>query len=113
MSLYEDVMTPELDEGLDESKFEGLGLVSGEDGDAEGERSHDTIYSMDEVARQEEEEAELERKVEALERMRGRRGESTYRLMIEIRNADRKTSRKSLAFRSQYVRDNHALPSAH
>jgi hypothetical protein len=113
MSLYEDVMTQELDEGLDESKFEGLGLLSGEDGDAEAERSHDTIYSMDEVARQEEEEAELERKVEALERMRGRRGESTYRLKMKISSTDRKTSRKSLAFRSQYVRDNHALPPAH
>jgi hypothetical protein len=78
MSLYEDVMTPELDDGSEESKTEGLGLVHGDaqGTEEEGDRSHDTIYSMDEVARQLEEEAELERKVEALERMRGRRGTS-------------------------------------
>jgi len=51
MSLYEDIMQP-----TDESRFEGLGLVP-----------------EDEVV---DEEEELERKVEALERMRGRRGKS-------------------------------------
>jgi hypothetical protein len=52
MSLYEDVMQP----SEDESRIEGLGLLSEEEG-------------VDE-------EEELERKVEALERMRGRRGRS-------------------------------------
>jgi hypothetical protein len=78
MSLYEDVMTPELDSGLEESKTQGLGLIDGDqqrDGDEEGESGY-TIQGMDEVSRQLEEEAELERKVEALERMRGRRGRS-------------------------------------
>jgi len=69
MSLYEDVMTPELDSGMEESKVQGLGLVE----DSDGESGY-TIQGMNEVDRQLEEEAELERKVEALERMRGRRG---------------------------------------
>lgn len=69
MSLYEDVMTPELDSGMGESKIQGLGLVD----DSDGESGY-TIQGMNEVDRQLEEEAELERKVEALERMRGRRG---------------------------------------
>jgi hypothetical protein len=69
MSLYEDVMTPELESGMEESKVQGLGLVE----DSDGESGY-TIQGMNEVDRQLEEEAELERKVEALERMRGRRG---------------------------------------
>lgn len=69
MSLYEDVMTPELDSGIEESKVKGLGLVD----DSDGESGY-TIQGISEVDRQLEEEAELERKVEALERMRGRRG---------------------------------------
>jgi hypothetical protein len=80
MSLYEDVMTPELDAGMEESKTQGLGLVDGEASEEEegqGGESQYTFYGMDEAARQVEEEAELERKVEALERMRGRRGTST------------------------------------
>ena len=64
MSLYEDVMTPELDSGMGESKIQGLGLVD----DSDGESGY-TIQGMNEVDRQLEEEAELERKVEALERM--------------------------------------------
>jgi hypothetical protein len=75
MSLYEDVMTPELDSGIEESKVHGLGLLNGHDDDSgdEGESGY-TIQGIDDVERQLEEEAELERKVEALERMRGRRG---------------------------------------
>jgi hypothetical protein len=70
MSLYEDVMTPEVDSGMEESKVQGLGLVE----DSDGESGY-TVQGMNEVDRQLEEEAELERKVEALERMRGRRGQ--------------------------------------
>ena len=79
MSLYEDVMTPELDSGLEETKTQGLGLIDGDQqtGEDEDGESGYTIQGMDEVSRQLEEEAELERKVEALERMRGRRGMST------------------------------------
>lgn len=76
MSLYEDVMTPELDFGMEESKVQGLGLVE----DSDGESGY-TIQGMNEVDRQLEEEAELERKVEALERMRGRRG----KLLVSLR----------------------------
>lgn len=72
MSLYEDVMTPEFGSGLEESKTHGLGLVDNGD-ESEGESGY-TIQGIDEAERQLEEEAELERKVEALERMRGRRG---------------------------------------
>jgi len=74
MSLYEDVMTPELDAGMDESKVQGLGLV-GHDHESDAGESGYTIQGINEEQRQLEEEAELERKVEALERMRGRRGQ--------------------------------------
>lgn len=70
-------MTPELDYGYEAGKIEGLGLINGdhydEDNDDDTE-SNGTIHAVDDVTRQLEEEAELERKVEALERMRGRRG---------------------------------------
>lgn len=71
-------MTPELDYGLEDGKTEGLGLFNAEqydEDDGEDDESTGTIQAIDDVARQLEEEAELERKVEALERMRGRRGE--------------------------------------
>jgi hypothetical protein len=73
MSLYEDVMTPELDSGMEESKVNGLGLVDGHGEDSDGESGY-TIQGISDADRELEEEAELERKVEALERMRGRRG---------------------------------------
>lgn len=76
MSLYEDVMTPELDAGLEEGKTEGLGLINGDLTDGDENESSATIQAIDDVTRQLEEEAELERRVEALERMRGRRGAS-------------------------------------
>ena len=72
-------MTPELDYGLEQGKTEGLGLFNADQYDedeGEDDESAGTIQAVDDVARQLEEEAELERKVEALERMRGRRGES-------------------------------------
>ena len=93
MSLYEDVMTPELDSGMEETKVQGLGLVE----DSDGESGY-TIQGMNEVDRQLEEEAELERKVEALERMRGRRGKLRDPLIIK---ADWQISRKSSASHSQ------------
>lgn len=81
LSLYEDVMTPELDYGSEGGKVEGLGLIGGDQYDYEDDddaESAGTIHAVDDLTRQMEEEAELERKVEALERMRGRRGESAY-----------------------------------
>jgi hypothetical protein len=75
MSLYEDVMTPELGFGLEDGKTEGLGLFNGDAVDEDNESSG-TVQPVDDVTRQMEEEAELERRVEALERMRGRRGTS-------------------------------------
>lgn len=75
MSLYEDVMTPEPGASVEQGKTEGLGLINGDVVD-EDDESTGTIQPMDDVTRQLEEEAELERRVEALERMRGRRGTS-------------------------------------
>lgn len=70
-------MTPELDYGYESGKTEGLGLINEEyNGEDDDNESNGTILALDDVTRQLEEEAELERKVEALERMRGRRGES-------------------------------------
>lgn len=110
MSLYEDVMTPELDQGLEESgKPEGLGLINGADherreqedtSDYEDGESSGTIHAMDDLMRQVEEEAELERKVEALERMRGRRGTLlTSRLIVPW--LTHQISRRSLVSLSQ------------
>jgi hypothetical protein len=73
-------MTPELDYGMEEGKTEGLGLIDGDhyDEDEDDDESAGTIHAVDDITRQLEEEAELERKVEALERMRGRRGSSAF-----------------------------------
>ena len=64
LSLYEDVLTQDRSDG------EGLGLIMGESADYE-----DHGHTADFERQEELEEAELERKVEALENMRERRGE--------------------------------------
>lgn len=107
LSLYEDVMTPELDYGLEGGKIEGLGLINEDhyDEDDDDNESAGTIHAVDEVTRQLEEEAELERKVEALERMRGRRGKSRVCCaMLYQHLADRPRSRGS---------HRHTFPSKH